>query len=179
MKKHHHSMKTVSSSDDDCLDDEDYIPKNQCMPPPPPSVDPPAPPPAKKVPWVQGFVGKQIISFHKPLSVDLLLDGMTLPIIRWHYMLHSEDFMGYKYVMVDTMGGKWYGPQVFEEWREKVNKHELPEVNPAYCRVGIYKNGKQIIITSWSKKQGFKQITKDCVPTSHSYFDPSSDEEKK
>ena len=182
-QKRRHSVKTTSSSDDDRDDDEDYVPKKQCDCLPPPSVVPPPPPPApskpkKKVPWVQGFVGKQIISSCKPLSVDLLPDGVTLPITRWRYVLRSEDFIGHKYVLTDTLGGEWYAPQVFDEWREKANKHELPEVNPAYCRVGIFKNGKQIIITSWSKKQGLKQITKDCVPTCHSFFDPS-DEEKK
>ena len=179
-QKRRHSVKTTSSSDDDRDNDEDYVPKKQCAAPPPPSVDPPAPPKptSKKVPWVEGFVGKQIIATRKPLSIDLLPDGVTLIVARWRYVLHSEDFVGYKYVLVDSLGGEWYAPQVFDKWREKANKHELPEVNPAYCRVGLYKNGKQIIITSWSKKQGFKQITKDCVPTSHPYFDPS-DEEKK
>ena len=53
-------------------------------------------------------------------------------------------------------------------------------MNPAYQRMGIYKNGKTIILTTWPKKQGMKNVVKHGYnPCRQRYFNPpSSDEEK-
>ena len=126
----------------------------------PPIVPKLAPPPAKKVtpptPFIKGQIGHVFFTMSQPRSYLEMPHGYSL-IIGSFRKPFSHEHVKTNYIIVDPLGNNWTSPEVFNIWRETVERGEVPDIDQKLFRIAIVRLGNEFRLCSSSHKKSFKE----------------------